>query len=83
MEIFRYKTKTMKSLSLFVLAGIAMIASAFTDVNNDALPIGKSSKAMNMDVTNFKGEHASLKSYAMKNGLMVIFSSNTCPFVIA
>ncbi len=73
----------MKSLSLFILVGIAITASAFTDVNNDPLPIGKSSKAMNMDVTNFKGENASLKSYAKKNGLIVIFSSNTCPFVIA
>lgn len=73
----------MKKISLIIILAIATIGYAFVASKNEPLPIGKTSDALNINVTNLEGTNKPLNTYSKSNGLMVIFSSNTCPFVIA
>jgi len=72
------RAKIFSSL-IVVLAFVAMSFST----GNDPLEIGKSSPAFRELTTNMDGKDAVLREYLKLNGIMVIFSSNTCPFVKA
>ena len=50
---------------------------------NGPLEIGQTSPAFRESVTNMDGKDLILREYVKGNGMMVIFSSNTCPFVKA
>ena len=70
-----------KILSLFVIS-IAVIAFSFTPASKQ-LEIGETSPALKFNVADYGGNKTALNSYAGKNGLLVVFSCNTCPFVLA
>jgi hypothetical protein len=67
----------LKALALTVLGGSLLISTALPD-----LAIGTAAPAVNVKLKDVVGGERSLKDIASDNGLLVIFSCNTCPFVI-
>ena len=65
-------------LSLFALTSFGLLA--FTAVNE--LPIGSSIPKADVKMKDISGKEISLKDAQKKNGLLVMFSCNTCPYVI-
>lgn len=66
----------------FVLAIVLSINIAFAD-GIDQLEIGDKAVLTDVKMRDVSGAEISLNDASMENGLLVIFSSNTCPFVIA
>lgn len=67
---------------MFVTATlIAFISFAFTTDSN-VLPIGASIPKADLKLKDISGKEVSLKEAKKKNGLLVMFSCNTCPWVI-
>ena len=66
---------------LFSTAIIAAISFAFTTVS-EVLPIGASIPKADLKLKDVSGKEVSLKDAKKKNGLLVMFSCNTCPWVI-
>lgn len=69
---------------LLKLASIAALG-AFTLMPHDPLPdmaIGTAMPAADVKMKDVSGKEITLKDAQGKNGLLVIFSCNTCPFVI-
>jgi hypothetical protein len=67
----------LKTISLIALGTVAIAAHELPNLNiGDAMP------AADVKMKNVDGEMASLKDLAGRNGTLVIFSCNTCPFVI-
>ncbi len=64
--------------SAFALASIGLIA--FTSINE--LPIGADMPKADVKMKDISGKEVSLKEAVKKNGLLVMFSCNTCPYVI-
>jgi len=69
----------MKKAFLFVL--IAAALTAFTVVA-EGLPIGSDMPKADVKMKDVSGVLVSLKEAATANGLLVMFSCNTCPYVI-
>ncbi|HQV37736.1 MAG: thioredoxin family protein [Flavobacteriales bacterium] len=67
----------LKILALTAFTGIAFTATDLPD-----LTIGTAAPAMDVKLKDVIGGERSLKDIAGENGLLVIFSCNTCPFVI-
>ena len=67
-------------LKLLALATFTGIALAPTDLPD--LAIGTSAPSADVKLKDVIGSERSLKDIAAENGLLVIFSCNTCPFVI-
>ncbi|HEU0111732.1 MAG TPA: thioredoxin family protein [Flavisolibacter sp.] len=65
-------------LSLFALTSFGLLA--FTAVNE--LPIGSSIPKADVKMKDISGKDVSLKDALKKNGLLVMFSCNTCPYVV-
>lgn len=61
-----------------LLSAITILAFS---VKNDPLPIGSSLPKADNTVKDISGKEISLKSAIRENGLLVIFSCNTCPVV--
>ena len=59
----------------------AMVLLAFT-VNNDPLPIGAALPKADIKLKDISGKELTLKGAMKDNGLLVMFSCNTCPVVI-
>lgn len=72
----------MKKGILLVAAIVIGIFSAF-NVVNDPLAIGKKAPMTDVKMKDISGEQWSLTDIKKENGLLVIYSCNTCPFVIA
>ena len=71
----------MKKLSyLLAIAATAVFAFAFT--NNAMLNIGEKAPLADVKMKDVSGKSLSLNNVKGENGLLVIFSCNTCPFVI-
>ena len=68
----------MKKLLFIVIAAATM---AFTSVN-EQLVLGDTAPMQEHEMMDISGKNMSLKGLAGKNGLVVIFSCNTCPFVL-
>ncbi|MBK9146767.1 MAG: redoxin family protein [Flavobacteriales bacterium] len=67
----------LKTISLVALGAMAIAAHELPNLNiGDAMP------AADVKMKNVDGEMATLKGLAGRNGTLVIFSCNTCPFVI-
>lgn len=67
----------LKTVTLIALGAAAIAAHELPNLNiGDAMP------ATDVKMKNVDGEMASLKGLAGRNGTLVIFSCNTCPFVI-
>ena len=65
----------------FPTAAIAVISFAFTTYSG-VLPIGASIPKADLKLKDISGKEVSLKDAKKKNGLLVMFSCNTCPWVI-
>lgn len=70
----------MKKL-LFTAFPVLALSFAFTTVS-DPLPIGASMPNPDLKMKDVSGKEISLSSAKKKNGLLVMFSCNTCPYVI-
>jgi len=64
------------------LALATLVLAAFT-VPADKLSIGSAAPMTDVEMTDTKGEAHTLSSAAKKNGLLVMFTCNTCPWVEA
>jgi hypothetical protein len=68
--------------SIFLLfLGIAGILMAFSTWS-EILPIGAPLPKADIKLKDVSGKEITLKSAMMENGLMVMFSCNTCPYVM-
>ncbi len=68
-------------LGLGVLALLGGMV-AFTAVSPEPLEIGKSAPKADLKMMDVSKKEISLNDAAKENGLIVIFSCNTCPFVV-
>ena len=66
---------------LFSFVAVAIISFAFTSYN-EVLPLGSSIPKADLKLKDISGKEVSLKDAKKKNGLLVMFSCNTCPWVI-
>ena len=65
------------AISLFVITALF----AFT-INGSVLPIGSAIPKSDVKLQDVSGKMVTFKSAMKKNGLLVMFTCNTCPFVI-
>jgi len=70
----------MKKIMLFFIAAAAVATTAFTVA--DILPIGSEMPKANLKMKDVSGKEVSMKDAAKDNGVLVMFSCNTCPYVI-
>ncbi len=71
----------MKKLLLFSLLLTAIIISAFK-ITEDPLPLGAAIPKPDVKMKDISGQEVTLKGSVKENGLLVMFSCNTCPVVI-
>ena len=64
--------------SVLAVASISLLA--FTGINE--LPIGAAMPKAEVKMKDVSGKEVTLRDAAKKNGLLVMFSCNTCPYVI-
>ena len=69
----------MKSI---LLSCVAFLAMALTPVFAQELAIGEAAPMPDAPMMGVDGEKHTLNSLKQENGLLVIFSCNTCPFVV-
>lgn len=72
-----------KILLLSLLGLFFGMAFTFSSKNYTTLELGDVMPMGQYEMKNTNNEVVSLESIRMKNGLLVVFSCNTCPFVIA
>lgn len=69
-----------------ILAGFALTASlgtlAFTVATSEPLTIGSNLPKADLKMQDVNGKTTSIKDAAKENGVLVMFSCNTCPYVI-
>ena len=90
MTSFVKERLTFKNMNKIVLSGILVVAVSIGILSfsfakkseNGILNIGKTAPLQEMMMKDVSGESISLKSIAKKNGVLVIFTSNLCPFVV-
>ncbi len=70
----------MKKIFLPLLAIAAITATAFTMAV--VLPIGSTMPKADVKLKNISGTEVTLKEVTKENGLLVMFSCNTCPYVV-
>jgi len=74
------KNVIMKKI-LFAFAAVASIATlAFTV--GDPLPIGSTMPKSDLKMKDISGKEVAMKDVVKENGVLVMFSCNTCPYVI-
>jgi thioredoxin-related protein len=66
---------------LFTAFPVLALAFAFNPIS-DPLPIGAAMPNPDLKMKDVSGKEVSLNSSKLKNGLLVMFSCNTCPYVI-
>jgi hypothetical protein len=75
-----------KALQVLGLSGLLLLAAAFTlkSPNKEmvTLEIGETAPLQDRKMKDVSGSEYSLKDLVKENGLLVIFSCNSCPFVI-
>ena len=67
--------------AFYSLLPVLAIGLLFTRPTNDPLPIGSSLPNAEKKMKDISGKEVSLKDATKKNGLLVMFSCNTCPVV--
>lgn len=70
----------MKKIFVSIGAVISLLLFSFTSV--DPLPIGSALPKPDKKLTDVTGKQTNLKEAIDENGLLVMFSCNTCPYVI-
>jgi thioredoxin-related protein len=68
-----------KFVTCLLMPAIALLAFS---VNNDPLPIGAALPKAENKLKDISGKEITLKTAAKENGLLVMFSCNSCPVVI-
>ncbi|MDX2048644.1 MAG: redoxin domain-containing protein [Chitinophagaceae bacterium] len=71
----------MKRLVLFMFLAATAVIFAFKSVS-DNIPIGADLPKADVKLKDVSGKEITLKDAMMENGLLVMFSCNTCPYVI-
>ncbi len=71
----------MKKLIIPATIAIVIIISSFT-LLFDSLPIGSNMPKSDKKLKDVSGKEVMLKDAKKQNGLLVMFSCNTCPFVV-
>ena len=72
----------MKKLALYIaLLTFGGMSLAFTGAE-DALEIGSKAPKTDLKMTDISGETMSLNDIKKENGVLVVFSCNSCPFVV-
>src|SRR4051794_22299006 len=72
------KQINMKKIMMFLAVGISTMAFTL----NTVLPIGAEMPKATVKMKDVSGKEVSIKDAAKKNGVLVMFSCNTCPYVI-
>jgi len=67
-------------LATIMVSGLFLVA--FKSAINGELPIGSSMPKADVKLTDISGKEITLKSATKENGLLVMFTCNTCPYVI-
>src|SRR6185503_20666878 len=67
-------------LATIMISGLSLVA--FKSATNGELPIGSSMPKADVKLTDISGKEITLKSATKENGLLVMFTCNTCPYVI-
>jgi len=70
----------MKKVLFAFVAVASIVALAFTV--GDPLPIGSSMPKADLKMKDISGKEVTIKDAAKENGVLVMFSCNTCPYVI-
>ena len=69
-------------MSKLFVAGTLLIAASLAAFKNNELPIGSSIPKSDVKLKDVSGKEVSLQDAKKSNGLLVMFSCNTCPYVI-
>lgn len=73
----------MKKNIQVLLASIGFLGALFGfNTSNNSLPIGSTLPMADLQLHDVQGRIVTMKQAARKNGLLVMFSCNTCPYVI-
>ncbi len=72
----------MKKIFLSLLAIAAVTAMSFTIIMAVVLPIGSTMPKADVKLKDISGAEVSIKEAAKENGVLVMFSCNTCPYVV-
>jgi hypothetical protein len=72
----------MKKPALSFAALMIMFLIAFRSATNTSLPLGSPLPQENLKLKDISGNEVSMKEAMKANGLLVMFSCNTCPYVI-
>jgi peroxiredoxin len=67
---------------IFLLLAIAACTAATSFTVSEVLPIGSAMPKTDVNLKNTTGNDITLKEVRSDNGILVIFSCNTCPYVI-
>jgi thioredoxin-related protein len=83
MSFSRKKTSLIKISALLVLIpALYLFSSSFLPSKDNGLNLGDRMPMSNIDMMGVRGTSHSLESLKKRKGLIVVFSCNTCPFVI-
>lgn len=72
--------KYLSILAAILITGLGIFA--FTSNKNDILEIGATAPKTDVTMAGVSGSEYTLKDLKKENGLLVVFSCNTCPFVV-
>jgi len=73
----------MKKILIPAILMLAILPVLFSfEINSEGLPIGSEMPEGDTKMQDISGKEISLKSAKAKNGILVMFSCNTCPYVI-
>jgi len=75
--------KFMRTALLATVCALGFFSlSSFLDAGEGEITIGQQLPMMAMDMVDVSGAEYTLRGLHQENGLLVIFSCNTCPFVL-
>ena len=83
-KLFNFRKRfAMKNILIPAMVSLAVLAvlPAFK-MNGEVLPIGSELPKGDVQLKDISGKEISIKSVKDKNGILVMFSCNTCPYVI-
>lgn len=72
----------MRKITIYTILSLTILVAASAFKLNNALPIGSELPKGDEHLKNVSGKEITMKLAKDKNGLLVMFSCNTCPYVI-
>jgi len=82
MDIFTFNLKFYCMKKLVIPAALLAFASLLSFTLFESLPIGGEMPMADKKLKDISGKEVALKDAKEKNGLLVMFSCNTCPYVV-